>query len=231
MAIDKPVSTLRRGARAIGLAWQLQFLLIAVLLQPAMTPTAAAQNDPDSGNAAPGSAAGETYDTTSNYVIGPGDTIQVFVWRNPELSVTVPVRPDGKISTPLVEDVVAVGKTPAELARAMEQVLSEYIRTPQVNIIVTNPLSAFSQVTVIGQVTTPSTVAYKEGMKILDLVLAVGGLTEFAAGNRAKLVRKDESGKEVRIKVRLKDLLEKGKLKENIEVRPGDTLIVPESFF
>ena len=119
----------------------------------------------------------------------PGDSLQVFIWRNAELSVTVPVRPDGKISTPLVEDMVAVGKTPSKLARDIEAVLSAYIRTPQVNVIVTNAVSTFSQVRVLGQVTTPQAVPYREGMTVLDAVLAVGGLGEFAAGNRGKIVR------------------------------------------
>lgn len=167
----------------------------------------------------------------SQYVIGPGDTVQVFVWRNPELSVTVPVRPDGKISTPLVEDMVAVGKTSSQLAREIEKVLAEYIRSPQVNIIVTNPVSTFSQVKVIGQVTTPQSVPYREGLTALDVVLAVGGLTEFAAGNRAKIVRKNEDGKSVEIKVRLDALVRKGKMSENVDMRPGDVMIVPESFF
>lgn len=165
------------------------------------------------------------------YVIGPGDTVQVFVWRNPELSVTVPVRPDGKISTPLVEDMVAVGRTSTELAREIEKVLAEYIRSPQVNIIVTNPVSTFSQIKVIGEVATPQSVPYREGLTALDVVLAVGGLTEFAAGNRAKIVRKNENGKSVEIKVRLESLVRKGKMSENVDVQPGDVLIVPESFF
>ncbi|MEX1994497.1 MAG: XrtA/PEP-CTERM system exopolysaccharide export protein [Steroidobacteraceae bacterium] len=169
--------------------------------------------------------------TATNYIIGPGDTIQVFVWRNPELSVTVPVRPDGKVSTPLVEDMIAVGKPPSELARDIEARLSEYIRSPQVNIIVTNARSSFSQVTVIGQVKSPQTVPYREGMRMMDVLLAVGGLTEFAAGNRARLIRKDPDGVEQEFKVRLKDLLTKGRLDQNLEVRPGDVLIVPESVF
>jgi polysaccharide biosynthesis/export protein len=166
-----------------------------------------------------------------DYIIGPGDTIQVFVWRNPELSVSVPVRPDGKVSTPLVEDMVAVGKTPSKLARDIEVRLAEYVRTPQVNVIVTNPQSSFSKVTVVGQVGTPGSVPFREGMTVLDVVLAVGGLGEFAAGNRAKLVRKDASGKATEKRVRLHDLVKKGRLKENLEVQPGDVLIVPESLF
>jgi len=166
-----------------------------------------------------------------DYVIGPGDTIQVFVWRNPELSTTVPVRPDGKVSTPLVEDMVAVGKTPSQLARAIEARLAEYVRSPQVNVIVTNPQSAYSKITVVGNVSRPGTIPYREGMTVLDVVLASGGLSQFAAGNRAKLVRQEPGGKTREIKVRLDDLVKKGKIKDNIEVRPGDLLVVPESYF
>lgn len=183
------------------------------------------------GAAEPPPAATATAAEMSSYIIGPGDTIQVFVWRNPELSITVPVRPDGKVSTPLVEDIVAVGKKPSELARDIETRLAEYIRGPQVNIIVTNALSSFSKVTVIGQVSTPQNVPYREGMRMMDLLLAVGGLTEFAAGNRAKLIRVEEGGREREIKVRLKDLLTRGRLDQNLELRPGDVLIVPESVF
>lgn len=164
------------------------------------------------------------------YIIGPGDTVQVFVWRNAELSVTVPVRPDGKISTPLVEDMVAVGKTSSMLARDIEKVLAEYVRSPQVNIIVTDPVSTFSQVKVIGQVTNPQSVPYREGLTALDAILAVGGLTEFAAGNRAKIVRKNESGKTIEIKIKLESLVKKGKMAENKDLKPGDVIIVPESF-
>jgi polysaccharide export outer membrane protein len=182
--------------------------------------------------AAPDSASnGASPVTDPEYVIGPGDTVQVFVWRNPELSVSVPVRPDGKISTPLVEDMVAVGRTSSELAREIEKVLTEYIRSPQVNIIVTNPVSTFSHVKVIGEVEKPQSVPYREGLTVLDVVLAVGGLTEFAAGNRAKIVRRNGSGEEQEIRVRLSSLVRKGRVSENVEVQPGDILIVPESFF
>jgi polysaccharide export outer membrane protein len=227
-ATTHPEAVLHRVLTATVRA--LIFVAGAMLLPPMadgaeapLAPTEAAKPAP---SAATTGAAG-----ASEYVIGPGDTIQVFVWRNPELSVTVPVRPDGKISTPLVEDVVAVGKTPSQLAREMENVLGAYIRSPQVNIIVTNALSAYSQITVVGQVTKPQTLAYKAGMTVMDVMLAVGGLTNFAAGNRAKLVRKDPGGKEIQIKVRLQDLLEKGKMSENVGVRPGDVLVVPESIF
>lgn len=166
----------------------------------------------------------------SQYIIGPGDTLQVFVWRNQDLSVTVPVRPDGRISTPLVQNMVAVGKTPAQLAHDMEQMLGQYIRSPQVNIIVTSPVGEFSQVKVIGQVMHPDAIPYHEGMTVLDVVLHAGGLTQFAAGNRAKLVR-TESGKSQQLPVRLNNLMQKGDLSQNLPVRPGDVLVVPESRF
>lgn len=166
-----------------------------------------------------------------NYIVGPGDSLQIFVWRNPELSTTVPVRPDGKITTPLVQDMVAVGKTPSQLAKDIEMVLAEYIRSPQVNVIVAVPMSAFSQVKVIGQVTNPQSLPYRDGLRVLDAVLASGGLAEFAAGNRAKIVRKQADGKTVEMKVRVADLIDKGDMKYNFELRPGDVLVIPESRF
>lgn len=169
-------------------------------------------------------------DTSSKYIIGPGDSLQVFVWRNPELSTTVPVRPDGKISTPLVEDMVAVGKTPSALARDIEKVLAEYVRSPQVNIIVVQPVSTFSQVKIIGQVAKPQALPYREGMTVLDAVLAAGGLGQFAAGNRAKLVR-EVNGRQTQIKIKLEDLVNKGQMQHNLALKPGDVLVVPESFF
>jgi polysaccharide export outer membrane protein len=166
----------------------------------------------------------------SNYIIGPGDSLEVFVWRNPELSVTVPVRPDGKISTPLVEDMVAVGKTAPQLARDMEKVLAEYVRSPKVNIIVTVPTSTFSQVKIVGQVQHPMALPYREGMTVLDALLAVGGLTQFASGNRARIVRMDK-GQETVIHVKLSDLLNSGDVHENVALKPGDVLVVPQSIF
>ena len=171
-----------------------------------------------------------TSSVAPDYRIGPGDTLQIFVWRNPELTQSVPVRPDGKISTPLVEDMIAVGKTPSQLARDVEGVLAEYIRSPQVNVIVTNPVSAFSQVKVIGQVVNPQSLPYREGMRVLDAILAAGGLTEFAAGNRGKIVRKVD-GKDTELKVKVEDLVNKGAMKHNLELKPGDVIVVPQSFF
>jgi polysaccharide biosynthesis/export protein len=164
------------------------------------------------------------------YIIGPGDALQVFVWRNADLSSTVPVRPDGKISTPLVEDMVAVGKTPTQLARDIEKVLAEYVKSPQVNVIVTQPLSAFSQVKVIGQVVKPQSLPYREGMTVLDALLAVGGMGPYAAGNRAKVVRA-ESGKQSEIQVNLGKIIDKGDLTQNLKLQPGDVIVVPETRF
>ncbi len=166
----------------------------------------------------------------SEYIIGPGDTLQVFVWRNPDLSVTVPVRPDGKISTPLNEDMPAVGKTPTKLARDIEKVLSEYVRSPEVNIIVTQPASAFNQVKVIGQVQKPAAIPYREGMTVLDALLAVGGLGTFAAGDRSQLIRTVD-GKQTQTRLKLDALLNKGDMRQNLPLRPGDVLVVPESRF
>jgi polysaccharide export outer membrane protein len=166
----------------------------------------------------------------NEYVIGPGDTLQVFVWRNPELTATIPVRPDGKVSTPLNEDMVAVGKTPSQLARDIEKVLSEYVRSPTVNVIVTQPVGASSQVQIIGQVLKPGSLPYRAGMKVLDAVLAVGGLTQFAAGNRAKIERSVE-GHRQELRLKLDSLVNKGDMTQNLDLHPGDVLVVPESRF
>ena len=166
----------------------------------------------------------------ADYVIGPGDTLQVFVWRNPELTTTVPVRPDGKITTPLVQDMVAIGKTPSLLAKDIEVVLQEFIRSPQVNVIVTIPVSAFSQVQVVGQVSQPKSLPYREGMRVLDAVLACGGLTDYAAGNRSRIVRARKDAKPLELKVRVNDLINKGDISSNLELKPGDVLVIPQSF-
>jgi polysaccharide export outer membrane protein len=179
---------------------------------------------------APRVAAAQTRSPAPNYLVGPGDELQIFVWQNPDLSVTVPVRPDGKISTPLDEDMVAVGKTPSQLAHDIELKLSEYVRSPHVNVIVTKPASLFSQVKVIGQVKTPEAIAYHEGMTVLDAVLAVGGLTEYAAGNRAHIVRM-AGGTEQSIPIKLGALVNNGDMSQNLPLKPGDVLVVPESRF
>ncbi len=169
--------------------------------------------------------------TAKNYVIGPGDVLDIFVWQNPDLSQkAVPVRPDGRISTPLISNIMAAGQTPTELAQAMDKALSQYIRSPRVTVIVEQALSVLSQVQVIGQVTHPESIPYHEGMTVLDVVLAAGGLTPYAAGNDAKLERKVD-GKTQVLHVRLSNLLNKGDLSQNLPVKPGDVLVVPESLF
>jgi polysaccharide biosynthesis/export protein len=165
-----------------------------------------------------------------DYRIGPGDTLKVSVFQNDELTATLPVRPDGKISTPLVEDMVAVGKTPSQLARDIEKSLAEYIKAPKVSVVVTIALSVYSQVKVIGQVKIPQSLPYRDGMTVLDAVLAVGGLSQFAAGNRARLVRA-ENGKQSEIKIKLDALLNDGDMKQNLALRPGDVLVVPATRF
>jgi polysaccharide export outer membrane protein len=190
----------------------------AVAAQPAQTPAPVQTPLP----AAP--------TVTPDYIIGPGDELQIFVWRDPELTATVPVRPDGKITTPLVEDMPAVGKTPLTLARDIEKVLSVYVKSPQVNVVVTKPASVFSQVKVIGQVLHPAAVPYREGMTVLDAVLAVGGLANFAAGNRSHIVRMVQ-GRETQLAVKLEALVNKGDMRQNLPLKPGDVLVVPESRF
>jgi len=168
---------------------------------------------------------------TGEYLIGPGDTLEVFVWGQPDLSITVPVRPDGRVSTPLIDDLVAVGKTPTQLAEEMQNVLSEYLRSPEVNVIVQDFVGTFgSQIRVLGQVTKPGSLPFRERMTLLDVMMEVGGLTRFAAGNRSRLVRMvDGSSEEYR--VRIDDLVNKGRIEENILMRPGDIVIIPEAIF
>lgn len=185
----------------------------------------AAQPAADAAPAAPAAAG-----ASADYVIGPGDVLQVFVWRTPELTATVPVRPDGRISTPLVEDMTAVGKTPSVLARDIEKVLGEYVRSPQVNVIVTQPAGSLGQIKVIGQVARPGAMPYRKGMTVLDVLLAVGGVNQYAAPNRARIVR-TEGGHQSEIRVRLGELANDGDMRQNIELRPGDVLVVPESRF
>jgi polysaccharide biosynthesis/export protein len=169
-------------------------------------------------------------ESSSSYIIGPGDTLEVFVWQNPDLSQTVPVRPDGKISTPLVENMVAVGKTPSQLARDMEKVLSVYVRSPKVNIIVTKALGELTQVKVVGEVLHAQAIPFHEGMTVLDAVLQAGGVTPYAAANRAKIVRM-VNGQSEQIPVKLGKLLQKGDMSQNVRLMPGDVLIVPQSLF
>jgi polysaccharide export outer membrane protein len=167
----------------------------------------------------------------SEYRIGPGDTLQVFVWNQPELTVTVPVRPDGMISTPLIAGVPAEGKTAPQLAKDLEKALSEFVRNPTVSVMVTGFVGAYSdQIRVVGQASKPQSLPYRANMTMLDVMIAVGGLADFAAGNKAVLVR-TENGQQTRTTVRLRDLLDKGDISANLPMRPGDVLIIPESRF
>ena len=176
----------------------------------------------------PAPSAGATSDY--KYVIGPLDTVNIVVWRNPELSMSVPVRPDGRITTPLVEDVQALGKNPAELARELEKALSKFIRDPVVTVIVSSFNGPFSeQIRIIGEAAKPQAVAYRQNMTLLDVMIVVGGLTDFANGNKAVLVRGSEQGKQY--SVRLADLVRRGDISANVDMRPGDILIIPQSWF
>jgi polysaccharide export outer membrane protein len=176
----------------------------------------------------PAPAAAQTADYT--YVIGAGDSLNIIVWRNPELSMVVPVRPDGKMSAPLVEELQAQGKTPTELARDVEKKLSTYVRDPVVTVLVTSFVGPYSeQIRVVGEATRPLFLPYKQRMTVLDVMIAAGGLTDFADGNRAIIQRSSEGNKQY--SVRLKDLLKRGDVTANVEMRPGDILIIPQSLF
>jgi len=163
------------------------------------------------------------------YLIGPGDQLEIFVWNNPDLSVNIPVRPDGRISTPLVEDMQAVGKTPSQLARDIEVALANYVKSPQVNVVVRQFFGTFGeQIRVVGKAAQPSALPYRRSMTVLDVMIEVGGLAPGAAGNRAKLVR-NVGGEITEFRLRLDDLLNDGNLATNVEVMPGDVIVIPES--
>lgn len=181
--------------------------------------------------AASSQSSGASVSPSPDYLIGPLDALEVFVWRAPELSTKITVRPDGRISTPLVEDMVAAGKTPTQLAKDLERSLSQYVKSPQVSVIVSNFTSTFDQqVRVLGQAQKPIALPYQSGMTVLDVMVAVGGLTEFAAGNKAVLIRgKGEDRQSYRL--RLDNLLRKGDISANVPVLPGDVILIPESFF
>ena len=165
-----------------------------------------------------------------NYVVGPGDTLNIIVWRNPELSMSVPVRPDGKISTPLVDELPAQGKTSVEIARDVEKALSKLVRDPVVTIIVTGFIGPYSeQIRVVGEAAKPQSLPYKQKMTVLDVMIAVGGLTDFADGNAASITRASEGN--TRYSVRLKDLVKRGDISANVEMKPGDILIIPQGWF
>lgn len=175
---------------------------------------------------APSAAATPDY----NYIVGPGDNLNIIVWRNPELSMSVPVRPDGKVATPLVDELVAQGKTSQEIARDVEKALGKYVRDPVVTVIVTDFIGPYSeQIRVIGEAAKPQALPYRQNMTVLDVMIAVGGLTDFADGNSASITRASEGGK--RYSVRLKDLIKRGDVSANVEMKPGDILTIPQGWF
>ena len=166
-----------------------------------------------------------------NYLIGPGDSVQVFVWRNPEVSGSFPIRPDGKMTMNLIEDMQASGKTPTQLARDIEKALAKYIQEPIVTVIMGGGIGPFDQqIRVIGEAAKPQALSFREKMSLIDLMIAVGGITDFAAGNKAYILRTVD-GKQERLGVRLEDLLKAGDISANVDMKPGDVLVVPESLF
>ncbi len=175
---------------------------------------------------APSSAETAAY----NYIVGPGDTLNIIVWRNPELSMVVPVRPDGKLTTPLVDELVVQGKTSIEIARDVEKTLSKFVRDPVVTVIVTGFIGPYSeQIRVVGAAAKPQFLPYKQKMTLLDVMIAVGGLTDFADGNAASIFRASEGDK--RYSVRIRDLIKRGDISANVEMKPGDVLIIPQGWF
>lgn len=188
---------------------------------------------PSTGAGAKATAGNSSPAAADNYIIGAGDTLSVFVYQNPDLSeASVAVRPDGRISVPLIEDIMAAGKTPTVLARDIEARLKKYVRDPNVTVIVRSFIGPPSrQIRVIGEATDPQAIPYRDNMTLLDVMIATKGLTKFASGNRAMVVRRLPSGKEEEIHVHLNDLLKDGDIRQNIPMQPGDILIIPESWF
>jgi polysaccharide export outer membrane protein len=181
----------------------------------------------------PAAFVGSREQPSEEYVIGPMDQLNIFVWRNPELSAKVQVRPDGRITTPLVNDMPAVGKTPAMLADDMKLALSTYIKDPIVSVIVESPQSTYSQsIRIVGATEKPASIPYRANMTLLDAMIAVGGLNQYAAGNRARLVRQDRNtGQQRQYNVKLGKLLKDGDPSANVKLEPGDVIIIPESMF
>jgi polysaccharide export outer membrane protein len=215
MSIPESITTIapNRLGRIIWLGGALLTLFLAGCVTPAYPP-------------APSDAASADY----NYKIGPLDTVNVIIWRNPELSMSVPVRPDGKITTPLIEDLPVSGRTSTELARDMEKALVKYIRDPVVTVIVTSFSGPTSQqIRVIGEAAKPQILPYRTEMTLLDVMIAVGGITDFADGNAARIFRVADGGK--LYSVRIKDLIKRGDITANVDMRPGDILIIPQSWF
>jgi polysaccharide export outer membrane protein len=188
------------------------------------------------GNSLPAadlSTAGSAEQVSENYIIGPSDELTLFVWRNQELGAHVQVRPDGRITTPLITDMVAAGKTPAQLADDIRGALSQYIQEPLVSVMVDRPQGSFSQqVRIVGATARPAALPYRANMTLLDAMIAVGGLSEYAAGDRARLVRVDRAtGNQRQYDLRIASLLRRGDIRANVRLEPGDVIIIPESMF
>lgn len=179
------------------------------------------------------SAATAATNTSSTYIIGAGDELGVFVYQSPQLSEdAVSVRPDGKISIPLVQDIQAAGLTPAQLADNISHRLTEYVKDPRVTVIVKNFVGPLDQqIKVIGEASEPQAIPYRDGLRVLDVLVATKGLTKYAAGNRALVVRREPNGQTEDIHVHLADLINDGDMSQNIRLQPGDTLIIPQSWF
>ena len=210
--------------------------LLALTLATSLVAACAGKGGTDKASVDPTiatAAAGPPVDATSLYVIGPGDDLNVFVYHSPELSLPdVTVRPDGRISVPLIEDVVASGKTAMQLARELEGKLKKYVKDPQVTVIVKSFVGPLDrQVRVIGEAAEPAALAYRQHMTLLDVMIATKGLTRFAAGNRAVIVRRTANGGSTTIPVHLGDLVKDGDVSQNVEMEPGDTLIIPQTWF
>lgn len=213
----------RKGVIAAA-AWGVSVLMLASC---ASSSGPQADNPPHAGPGGGGAPAPPAVE----YHIGPGDELNIVVYNQPDLSATVPVRPDGLISMPLVESIAASGKTPTELGQAIQEKLAEYVRSPQVNVIVTHFVGTYAdQIRVVGEAVHPQALPYKNGMKLLDVMIQVGGLGQFAAGNRARIIR-SQQGKKLEIRVRLEDLLNGGDMKQNVDIYPGDVLVIPQSRF
>jgi polysaccharide export outer membrane protein len=187
-------------------------------------------NAPDAPATLPAAVAANESDNA--YVIGPTDQLNIFVWRQPELSTQAIVRPDGRISVPLIDDLQAAGQTPTQLAGAITRQLKEYIQDPKVSVIVTNFVGPFDrQIRVVGEAAKPQAIPFRRNMTVLDVMIQVGGLTEFASGNRAVLVRNGAGGSRASYRLRLNDLLKEGDVAANAPVLPGDVIIIPQSYF
>lgn len=210
------------NSQTVWRSWSAMLRLLFIAIMGGLVVGCASSKYPP----APTTAASDDY----NYHIGPGDTVNIVVWRNPELSMSVPVRPDGKLASPLIEDLPAIGKNPTALARDIEQALSKFIRDPVVTVIVTQFVGPYSeQIRVVGEAAKPQVLPYKQKMTLLDVMISVGGMTDFADGNGASILRPADGSKQYG--VRIKDLVKRGDVSANVEMKPGDVLIIPRSWF